>query len=75
MTHVGIWYGFMNHGEFSISGDAEPICIVHDIQEKAIMNPVDVDIYMESQGYDSYLIPEEFKGLIVFSQDFLKGLL
>jgi hypothetical protein len=64
----------MTHGEFSISGDSEPICIVHSIEEKAIMNPVDVEEYMISQGYDSYLIPSEFNGAIVFSQDFLKDL-
>jgi len=74
MTHVEIWFGDMTHGEFSISGDSEPMAIVHDIREKAIMDPEDVDMYMESEGYDSYLIPAEFTGSIVFSQDFLKGL-
>lgn len=75
MTHVEIWFGRMTHGEFSVGGDSEPMVIVHDIREKAIMNPVDVDVYMESEGHDSYLIPEEFTGCIVFSQNFLKGLL
>jgi hypothetical protein len=64
----------MTHGEFSISGDSEPICIVHSIEEKAIMNPVDVEEYLISQGYDSYLIPSEFNGQIVFSKDFFKDL-
>jgi hypothetical protein len=74
MKHVEIWYGNMTHGEFSISGDSEPICIVHSIEEKSIMNPVDVDEYLISQGFDSYLIPSEFEGQIVFSQEFFKGL-
>jgi len=74
MQHTQIWFGNMTHGEFSISGDSEPMCIVHSIEEKAIMNPVDVDEYMNYQGYDSYLIPSEFNGQIVFSQDFLKDL-
>jgi hypothetical protein len=74
MRHVEIWFGDMTHGEFSISGDSEPMVVVHDICEKAIIDPVDVEIYMESEGYDSYLIPEEFTGLIVFSQNFFKGL-
>lgn len=74
MQHTQIWYGNMTHGEFSISGDSEPICIVHSIEEKAIMNPNDADEYLLSQGYDSYLIPSEFKGKIVFSQQFLKEL-
>jgi hypothetical protein len=48
--------------------------IVHSIDEKSIMNPDDVDEYMLCQGYDSYLIPEEYKGAIVFSTHFFKGL-
>lgn len=74
MQHTQIWFGNMTHGEFSISGDSEPMCIVHSIEEKAIMNPVDVEEYMISQGHDSYLIPSEFNGQVVFSQDFLKDL-
>ena len=38
------------------------------------MDPVDVDEYMISEGHDSYLIPSEFKGDIVFSQQFFKEL-
>jgi hypothetical protein len=74
MQHTIIWFGNMTHGEFSISGDSEPMCIVHSIEEKAIMNPVDVEEYMISQGHDSYLIPSEFNGQIVFSKDFFKDL-
>jgi hypothetical protein len=48
--------------------------IVHSIDEKLIMDPDDVDEYMVSEGFDSYLIPSEFKGSIVFSTDFMKGL-
>jgi hypothetical protein len=74
MKHVEIWFGNMTHGEFSVSNDSNSMVIIQSIDEKAIMNPVDVDEYMESQGYDSYVIPSEFKGDIVFSQSFLKGL-
>jgi hypothetical protein len=71
MKHVEIWFGDMTHGEFSISGDSEPMVIVHDIHEKKIMYPEDVDIYMKSEGHDSYLIPDKFAGRIVLSQYFL----
>lgn len=74
MQHTQILFGNMTHGEFSISGDFEPMCIVHSIEEKAIMNPVDAEEYMVSQGFDSYLIPSEFKGQIVFSKNFFKDL-
>jgi hypothetical protein len=64
----------MTHGTFRIGEDENPIVIVNSIDEKAIMNPDDVEEYMESQGYDSYLVLDEFQGDIVFSQTFLKGL-
>jgi len=65
----------MTHGTFRIGEDENPIVIVNSVDEKAIMNPNDVEEYMESQGYDSYLILDEFEGDIVFSQEFLKGLI
>jgi hypothetical protein len=75
MKHTEIWFGDMTHGEFCVSDDdSEQMVIVHSIDEKSIMNPNDVDEYMLCQGYDSYLIPEEYKGAIVFSTHFFKGL-
>jgi hypothetical protein len=35
----------------------------------------DVDEYMAAQGYDSYLVPDEFTGEVVFSQLFFEGLI
>ena len=74
MKHVEIWFGNMTHGVFEIGRDNNPMVIINSIEEKSIINPVDVDEYMLSEGHDSYLIPSEFKGDIVFSQDFFKGL-
>jgi hypothetical protein len=72
--HKEIWFGNMLHGQFSIYSDSETIVVINSIDEKCIMNPIDVDEYLFLEGYDSYIIPSEFKGLIVFSQDFLKDL-
>ena len=74
MTHTMVWFGHMTHGTFTISLNENPIVIVNSIDEKAIMNPDDVEEYCISQGYDSYLVLDEFQGDIVFSQTFLKGL-
>ena len=75
MKHTEIWYGNMLHGQFSVSDDdLEQMVVIHSIDEKSIMNPDYVDEYMLCQGYDSYLIPEEYKGAVVFSTHFLKGL-
>jgi hypothetical protein len=65
----------MTHGSFTIGNDSKPMVIVHSIEEKAIINPDDVDEYCISQGHDSYLIPDEFEGEIVFSQLFFEGLI
>jgi len=74
MKHTMVWFGHMTHGTFTIAGDENPIVIVNSIEEKAIMNPDDVDEYCISQGHDSYLVLDEFQGDVVFSQTFLKGL-
>ena len=74
MKHTEILFGQMTHGQFLIGDDAAPMVIVNRIDERAIMNPVDVEEYLTAQGYDSYLIPSEFKGQIVYSIEFFKGL-
>ena len=74
MKHCMVWFGHMTHGTFTIGEDKNPIVIVNSIEEKAIISPDDVDEYCISQGYDSYLVLDEFQGDIVFSQTFLKGL-
>ena len=74
MKHTMVWFGHMTHGTFTIGGDENSIVIVNSIDEKAIMNPDDVEEYMESQGFDSYLVLDEFQGDVVFSKTFLKGL-
>ena len=74
MKHTEILFGQMTHGQFLIGDDAAPMVIVNRIDERAIMNPVDVEEYLTAQGYDSYLIPAEFKGQIVYSIDFFRGL-
>jgi hypothetical protein len=70
-----ILFGGMTHGTFTVGDDDTPMVIVNSIEERAIMDPADVDEYMASQGYDSYLIPDEFTGEVVFSQSFFKGLI
>lgn len=74
MRHTMCWYGRMTHGTFTIGGDENPMVIVHSIDERVIMDPDDVDEYMHSEGHDSYLVPDEFTGEVVFSQTFFKGL-
>lgn len=73
MKHTEILFGQMTHGTFEIGRDTNPIVIVHSIEERVTMNPDEVDEYMTTQGHESYLIPAEFTGEIVYSRTFLKG--
>ena len=75
MKHTMIWFGHMTHGSFTIANDTKPMVIIHSIEEKSIIDPNDVDNYLESQGHDSYLILDEFEGEIVFSQLFFESLI
>jgi hypothetical protein len=64
----------MTHGTFRIGEDETPIVIINSIEEKAIIDPDEVEAVLEIVGYDSYLILDQFEGDIVFSQEFFKGL-
>ena len=67
-----VWFGNMTHDILPL--DALPIVIIHSIDEKVVMNPDEVDAYMISKAHDSYVIPDEFEGVITFSTGFMKGL-
>lgn len=74
MKHCLVLFGNMTHGEFSVNRDPEPMVIVHSIEERAYMDPNDADEYMTAQGYDGYLIPNQFNGSIVYSCHFFMQL-
>ena len=59
-----VWFGRMTHGTFSIGGDETPMVIIHKIEEAIFMDPDDVEEHLEN--HDSYLIPDEFTGEVVF---------
>ena len=65
-----VWFGRMTHGTFTIGGDDNPMVIVNSIVEKILMDPDAADDYMMAEGHDSYLVPDEFTGEVVFSQSF-----
>jgi hypothetical protein len=71
-TKTEVWFGNMTHGMFYVGydGDAEPCVIVHSIDEKRMMDlerdPLDDAI--GGGGHDSYLIPSDFRGIIVYSK-------
>lgn len=62
MIETEILFGRMTH---DIVEDA-PLVIVHAIDERVTMNPDEVDDYMIANHHDSYLIPSEFTGRIIW---------
>jgi hypothetical protein len=73
MKQSMVWFGHMTHGTFRIGEDVNPMVIINSIEEKAIMDPDEVEAVLEIVGYDSYLILDEFEGDIVFAKDFVEG--
>lgn len=74
--HVWVVFGTMTHGNFYVGGhdDEERMVVIHYINEQVYLIPDEADDWMTSHGYDSYVIPTEFNGTIVYSKEFLKGL-
>jgi hypothetical protein len=72
---VDVWFGHMTHGQFGVTEhDIEPAVIIHSIDEKATMDPDDVEEHMALHHYDSYLIPSQFVGYVVYSSDYIRNL-
>ena len=69
-TKTEVWFGNMTHGMFYVAGkdDEEPCVIIHSIDEKRMidLDKEDVDDLICGGGYDSYLVPSEFKGVVVY---------
>jgi hypothetical protein len=74
MNNVETWFGHMTHGTFRVGEDESPLVIIHRIDERITIDEDDIESYMYSRGYDSYVIPSEFTGEIVFAPSFLRGL-
>jgi hypothetical protein len=71
-TKTEVWFGNMTHGLFNVGGvDEQPCVIIHSVDEKRMMDldHEDVDDFICGGGYDSYLIPSEFSGIIVYSEE------
>lgn len=69
-TKTEVWFGNMTHGMFYVGEreDATLCVIIQSIDEKRMMDldNEDVDDFICGGGYDSYLIPSEFVGDIVY---------
>jgi hypothetical protein len=51
------------------------IAIIYEIQEEKMMSmDDDIDNYCDEMGYMDYLIPSDFSGNIVYSEDFVRDM-
>lgn len=71
---VEVWFGTMETGRFSILDDYFEMCIIHEITEKIMIEDNDnvIEDYLSANAYESYLIPSQFDGEIVYSSQFVK---
>ena len=71
-----VLFGEFEFGEMHKGKDIFQFAIIHGIYEQchfADDSPL-IDEYMVEQGHDGYLIPDEFKGEIVYSKTFMQRL-
>ena len=70
-----IWYGRFEFGDFKKGSDLYPCAIVHEIEKKIELNEEDIEVYLDTYGYESYLVPSEYNGELLFSKHFIKGVI
>ena len=70
-----IWYGRFEFGDFKKGSDLYPCAFVHEIQKKIELNEEDIEVYLDTYGYESYLVPSEYNGELLFSKHFIKGVI
>ena len=75
MKNLDVIFGHMEHGTFNIANDEYPIVIIHRIDERIEIDEDDIESYMDMRKHDSYLVPSQFNGEILFSKSFFKGLI
>jgi hypothetical protein len=62
-----VWFGNMETIRFTVGADEFDAVIVHQIALISRMTEQEADEFMWEFGYDSYLIPDTYKGEILFS--------
>ena len=72
---VDVWFGNFSFGEFGCAEDfrdKNPIAIVNWIDEKISLPEDEVDDYMTKHHYDSWLIPDKWKGMIAYAENYVE---
>jgi hypothetical protein len=48
--------------------------IIHSIDEKAFMDPNEIENHLALHHYDSYIVPSEFVGYVTYSSDYIRNM-
>lgn len=64
-----VWYGNMEFGEFRKGKDLFPCALIHNIYSKVMLEEEDIEVYLDTYGYESYLVPSEYDGEIYYSKE------
>ena len=69
-----VWFGTMEFGRFSKEDDYFEMCVIHDIDEKVMLEDDDnlIEDYLTSNGYMGYIIPSQYHGEIVYTPQYVK---
>lgn len=65
-----VWFGDIEF--YMLQGTSQEVAIVHHIYEKAMMdvsNLADVDNFCVDSAYMNWIIPSQYKGMIVYPKD------
>ena len=68
MARKLVWYGRMEFGEFKKGADLFPCALIHEVLKRVMLEEEDIEVYLDTYGYDSYLVPSEFKGEIYYTE-------
>lgn len=64
-----VWFGDIEY--YKLQGTSQEVAIVHHIYEKAMMedNPADIDNYCNDNALMNWIIPSQYKGMIVYPRE------
>jgi hypothetical protein len=71
---IMVWFGTMEFGRFSKLDDYFEMCVIESIDEKVMLEDDDniIDDYMTSNGYSGYMIPSQYNGEVVYSNQYVE---
>ena len=74
MTTKLVVFGNLEFGDFKKGDDLYPMLIIHNIVEKVYIEEDEIEDFREINNYDSWYVPDLWKGEVMYSKCFMKEL-